>query len=743
MPSRIGGKKEDKKMFMQKLRRDKRGLSLIELICAIAILAIISTTIGGAMVFASNSYRHGSVDTALQQETQFAVNAIESLIIDATQTVDFAGGVLTITNTDYTYVITYDAVAQTLRYTQFVTGDPDTVVAENELLASHVTSFDINADEFAVSRNVLIEIGMENGKSSFTSNYNITSRNDASAGDAPDIVAQINCENLLVLEPNQEYILGVSVVRPPDTGYGVSLDGNESIDTTAAKLAAGGVKIKLGATETGGDDATFRLLITTSATDGEGNPFTKWVTIRVRRTLSVDIDSPSLVSGDAFKEGAIYTSTAMPLGSFLAEDTGATYDTGEHAYINPNTIRWSFSMSDGSAASEWMEVVETGTEDNTVKIRLKQDLPTGKGIMFKATALHSHGDQRGGVWSNKASRQNVAKTQYADVFGEVELVKTQGDSLFLRGDDFNVPIIRKLEDIIKADYERNGVPYDPDHQGYNAGYTGNHHIRYKSQDSDSQSVGYSAWKKLAEQGQDCTIIKFNAADLADMRYMETYDLDLVYSFTYQDKDNNTHTYPMYFDPTDPTDEKLHPEDIYSWVIDPIGIVFGQCQTDSNTPINLSEEGYLYEGGKAIGSLNNPLQLTQSHNTKITYTNIGPGSNWKAGVNNLLSARPIIYEWSGSAWVYKGDIQMTNAFDGGSRQTGTLVFGTVNGFTKGKTYKMIIGDKMKDASGNVICDENNVPTYPGQIYTADTGWETYSLNNSAGTAARGLIYFQLN
>ena len=93
-------------MFMQKLRNNKKGFTLIELVCAMAILAIITLTISGAMVFASNSYKQGSIDTALQQELQFTANAIESLIVDATSEVTFVGNMLKIVNTDYTYETT-------------------------------------------------------------------------------------------------------------------------------------------------------------------------------------------------------------------------------------------------------------------------------------------------------------------------------------------------------------------------------------------------------------------------------------------------------------------------------------------------------------------------------------------------------------------------------------------------------------------------------------------------------------
>ena len=730
-------------MFLQKLRKDKKGLSLVELVCAVAILSIITMTIGGAMIFATNSYRQGTVDTALQQEAQFTANAIESLLIDATDTVEFSGGVLTIKNTDFTYLITYDATEKTLRFTQHVTGDATNKIADNELLAEHVVKFVVDASNFATARNVILEIGLENGDSVFTTNYNITSRNDASAGDAPEVVADILCEDIIVLEPLQEYDLAVSVVGTADTGFGVSLDGPESADTTAT-VVPGAVRIKLGAMEDGGDDGQFRILISTSVVDSAGNPFTKWVTVKVRRVKQVDFSTVEVVSGTALTAGATYRVTATAGGTNLEEVVGASFDSDIHSYINPDTIRWSFRMTDGSDWNEWLQVGAIGTEEKTIEFTLKKDIEIGKGIEVTATALHPSGVLRGGQYTNKAARAAAAETMYGSVKNSFKIEKANdlGDHTFLRGDDFDIPINRDLNELIRRDWEKNNPgEFDPEYDGYNSGYTGNHHIRYvcdceggvhKSVNRGYGGYDYPGWKKLSYQGMDTSKIEFKAADLIDMRYMETYTIELVYSFTYLNKDNELCVFPIGFNPQHADQD---PEYVIEWTIDPIGIVFGKCQTDSDIPVDLGSNGYLHEGGLAVGSLAKPLQLNQSHNTKITYTNIGPGSNWKAGVNYLLSTNARIYEYTGSGWQYKFSNQVTNQFNSDKyRQTGTICFGTVNNFQKGKIYKMVLGGTTTDSDGNLLV---------GQIYTSETGYETYSLNNETGAPGRGLIYFQLN
>ena len=63
---------------------NNKGLTLMELICAIAILAIVTASIGSVMVVSARSYQRDSDEVSLQQEAQVTANQIADLVIDST-----------------------------------------------------------------------------------------------------------------------------------------------------------------------------------------------------------------------------------------------------------------------------------------------------------------------------------------------------------------------------------------------------------------------------------------------------------------------------------------------------------------------------------------------------------------------------------------------------------------------------------------------------------------------------------
>ncbi len=701
-------------MFMRKLRKDKRGLTLIELVCAIAILSIITLTIGGAVVFATNSYRQGTIDTALQQEAQFTANSIESLIIDATDTVEYSGGVLTIKNVDYTYVITYNAGEQTLRYSQYVTGDASDIVTENELLAEHVVKFEVDASNFETFRNVAIEIGLANGDSTFLTTYNITSRNDPSAGDPVEVVANILCEDSIVLEPRQEFVLPVSVVGPADTGYSAVFESEVGMSAdTQAEVVPGGVKITIGATETGGGDGQLRLLISTDAVRSDGTPFTKWVNVQIRRVNEVSLGTLTLVSGTAAKEGAVYSVSAAVSGSNLEEVPGTSYDMD---YIDPNTIKWSFFISNGDSWTEWISVGATGVDEDTLRFTLLKDITT-QTVTIRATAQHPEGVLRGEEWTNKASAAATDVRKYGTVFKEVDIAKRRGfgDDILRRGIECYLGASHDYNELIKEEYERRGIEWNDDY-GYNGGYKGNTHFRFTSKDSDHEAPWCPNWKLIADQGDDPARIKFNATDFNYMRYLEDYDLELYFSFRYTNMKNEQCIYPFDFDANNPSPNDAY---IYHIPVNAMGVCFDKVKDGSGDVIDLAP--YSFNDGVGIGSLASPLELTQGYQTQFEYYNIGGAANNRSAIGNVFSLK--VYEYTGSGWKYTTSKTFQNQANG-DLQSGIATLDTVNQMTKGKIYKLVMGDI------------DNTPYTGVERYNQDT--EEFQ----SSASGRGLIYIKL-
>ena len=74
------------------MRKNQKGFTLVELIIAIAILAVVSLAICGFIVVGSRGYTAANTDIMLQQEAQLALNQISDVIIDTTDSISYGNG---------------------------------------------------------------------------------------------------------------------------------------------------------------------------------------------------------------------------------------------------------------------------------------------------------------------------------------------------------------------------------------------------------------------------------------------------------------------------------------------------------------------------------------------------------------------------------------------------------------------------------------------------------------------------
>ena len=86
----------------RELPSDNRGLSLVELIVAFTILAIISGIMLGFMVTSSNMYRNVSTEVSLQLQSQIVMAQLKEYIVDCNEemTFDSVADTLTIKNSN-------------------------------------------------------------------------------------------------------------------------------------------------------------------------------------------------------------------------------------------------------------------------------------------------------------------------------------------------------------------------------------------------------------------------------------------------------------------------------------------------------------------------------------------------------------------------------------------------------------------------------------------------------------------
>ena len=450
-------------MFNFKIQKDSRGLTLVELICAIAILSIITATVGGAMVVATNSYRQGTVESALQQEAQFTANAIESLIIDVTKSVEWNSttNTMSIKNDDSNfYLITFNEGSHQLMYTQTVNG----VMSPAELLADHVSGFTVDASDFKFSRNVHLTISMENEGSKYTTVYNVTSRNNPNEGNSSlSMSATINCDKEIVLEPGQEYLLPVTI-SGTSTEFTVvepKFQQNAPVSSVAVSSAKDGALISI---DKGEMNKTLTFTIQTIAKKPDtGAPLDECVvTVYIRRV--VNIPEPVLVGnvdtsnsgGNPYKAGAEYTITVWNTESDVSEDdiynwkqkVGFITDLD---YVNPVQLKWEIApegVGYVSMASDW-----DSRHNRTLKFTLLQDITSTRKVI-RVVALHPNGTDTGKdgnpYLTNKGIGDSIPKSPNPYVSSNVEnyytiKVTKKSDATILRGKTGTLPWTDKDE----------------------------------------------------------------------------------------------------------------------------------------------------------------------------------------------------------------------------------------------------------------------------------------------------------
>ncbi|MFV0465091.1 MAG: PilW family protein [Lachnospiraceae bacterium] len=155
--------------------KNNKGISLIELIVAVSMVAIVGGALLSFIVTSTNMYKRQNSEISLQEEAQLAVNQVENLIINATNGVRFlevsdAGSGLVTERTLYMYnketggnivtkiswmTSTKQLLYSTYQYTTDISGaDILTPIITDELMAEYVNSFSVDLSDLE-SRNLI------------------------------------------------------------------------------------------------------------------------------------------------------------------------------------------------------------------------------------------------------------------------------------------------------------------------------------------------------------------------------------------------------------------------------------------------------------------------------------------------------------------------------------------------------------------------------------------------------------
>lgn len=384
------------------------GLSLVELICAIAILGLVGVTIGSMLVISSNSYDKGITEVELQQEAQLVVNQISDLVIDSSTdpatslSVQFSGGTLTIPEMTESGTIKTHTI--TLSGTElYYSCDGSTP----ELMAEGITGFNVDTSTFDSTGNLYLDIALERESRgnirNFEATFHITSRN----GVVETIpMASINIEDNIVLEPNQVFDFTTSVDGIADQGVTLTLVGG---NTSSATYISGN-RLTIADNEHG---SVLQILAKTNATENGAPMAMRPVRVRIRRINDISV-SGTLIYGTSLQANAQYKVVADLSGYNLDKLFDVTNDDD---YVNPYGI--SFKVT---ASGTEVPILTTWGRDPVVPtqavavITLKEDMPNMSTITVTAYADHAYGTENAGTSSTPSNKTGLPYEEINDYF---------------------------------------------------------------------------------------------------------------------------------------------------------------------------------------------------------------------------------------------------------------------------------------------------------------------------------------
>ncbi|MBR5896475.1 MAG: hypothetical protein IKZ39_02545, partial [Lachnospiraceae bacterium] len=214
---------------LKKLNIGNKGVTFVELICAIGILSLVGTAVVGLVLVASRSYQRSVLEIEVQQEAQFAANLIGDLLKDAEE-VDYSGNPIVITkanggSTDVYRI--YHQADNTLRLS--LNGGTYQLMAEN------VTSMPSVVPTYTGSSTYTVNMGVQRTEAArqveVTNSNNARNEKPEGITEVGEITANILAPGEMILEPNQSKGIPFAVTGVSNTTVYWSLSGNTDAST--------------------------------------------------------------------------------------------------------------------------------------------------------------------------------------------------------------------------------------------------------------------------------------------------------------------------------------------------------------------------------------------------------------------------------------------------------------------------------------------------------------------------------
>lgn len=407
------------------MRKNQKGFTLVELIIAVAILAIVTAAVCGFIVVGSRSYASSNTDIMLQQDAQLALNQMSDVIIDTTDSISY--GLSTSGSSDMQLVLkdsefageaTEKCLIVVNRHEDesnndnpsywFYWSKDDEIIYFNEvaahsstmtpdeiehefqnadtdkaILAQHVTDFSIDISQFEANRVVMISMTFENGNRTYSTSNNVTVRNRIALNEitvGPMKRAQdfeINTVRNVTLEPGEGLDLAAlthvesssdddaltwELVGGPQSGTSLS---------TGGYLTVGKAEIR--------QNFNVKVSRTNEEYTGQNDRVAQTIRVNVKRATSVEFNGPSTA-----KQGETVALTAWAEGNMLTQPCNGCVASEAALAMDRDVAGWEiigdaeFVAGSTSTGGASVLIHNTATVGSTITVRAYSQLSWDK-----------------------------------------------------------------------------------------------------------------------------------------------------------------------------------------------------------------------------------------------------------------------------------------------------------------------------------------------------------------------------
>lgn len=439
-----------KRLLSKKSLIGAAGLSLIELIVSMAILATVGLAIGGAMYVSSKSYTRNSAEINVQEEAQIASNLICDWLVDAQEVSPDDTGATGVSTLEIKHwedgrLVTVKIYLSGTDLKYEAKNDSGIAIASGTL-ASNVTGVNF-ISKFKDSRNVQIAIDFKVNDRTYHSVTDSTSRNhdfiaDASSNNNAKPIITFDLPPTrgasafdVFLEPGQNdthsssFTFNATVYNydPSNTTFTVTNSNGADVTCTFTDNGTNVFPIKCTTTDTAKDEDTYTFTATKTIRDPNTGAITatlvdtKTLTVNIRRATEckfvdenglhvTELADTDIVTGTPGTAGTVYKAVSLNVGSqCYPQVPGAAYDT---IFKDASSVKYEYRFEDGSDASAFVEATEVTSGSPSVQVKLAQNIT--QDIYVIAVSTHQ-GDMTAGSgnYNCGVTADNRLRAQYS------------------------------------------------------------------------------------------------------------------------------------------------------------------------------------------------------------------------------------------------------------------------------------------------------------------------------------------